>query len=154
MSSFLKNKFIMQSFLNHFSKLCHNSFARLPNLTETLMNLVFICYFRPHWHPHSRTCTLCVCTVEEKMAGYFRSKRLKCVCASAFCALAAQAEFYGFFSCCELRESWRTCTLLSLGKNTKRRWACTPLGGTMPLAGLRPRSTGACMYNTPQRTVV
>lgn len=36
----------MQSFLNHYSKLCRNSFARLPNLTETLLNLVFICYFR------------------------------------------------------------------------------------------------------------
>lgn len=66
----------MQSFLNDFSKLCHNSFARLPNLTETLMNLFFICYFnrlkiqttlrKLLGHPHSRTCALCVCTVEEE----------------------------------------------------------------------------------------
>ena len=66
----------MQSFLNDFSKLCHNSFARLPNLTGTLMNPFFICYFsrlkiqttlrKLLGHPHSRTRVQCVCTVEEK----------------------------------------------------------------------------------------
>lgn len=59
-----------------------------------------------------------------------------------------------FLSCCELRESWGTCTLLSSGRGTRRRWVQALLGSRVPLASLRPRSTGASMNNTPQRTLV
>lgn len=33
-----------------------------------------------------------------------------------------------------------------------RHWAQALLGSRLPLASLRPRSTGASVYNTPQKT--
>lgn len=116
------NKFIMQSILNDLSKLCPNSFARLPNLRETLRNPFFICYFsklkiqttlrKLLGHLHSRTCALRGCTVEEKRWLVTCVVKVWHVCAHQH---SAHTEVI-FWFCCELMESWGAYILLCLGR--------------------------------------